>query len=40
MQGNNKLALLNHANSLGGSNIFSTYLAQSIGANNKKRTQG
>lgn len=25
---------------LGGSNIFSTYLAQSIAANNKKRTQG
>lgn len=41
MQGDNKLALLNRANILGASNIFSTHLAQSIGANNKKkRTQG
>ena len=37
MQGDNKLAFLNRANILGASNIFSTHLAQSIGANNKKR---
>ena len=42
MQGNNKLTLLNDANILGVSNILSTFLAQSIGANKKtpKRTQG
>lgn len=41
MQGNNKLALMNRANILGASNIFSTYLnTQFIGANNTKRTQG
>lgn len=40
MQGNSKLTPLNFANILGGSNIFSAYLAQSIEANNKERTWG
>lgn len=39
MQGDNKLALLNRANILGASNIFSTHLARSIGANNKKKRE-